>query len=1227
MEFEEDLKYQLCRMFLVNAGTNKSLPSNRITMVDPRGGALVTGPNGVGKTMTLRLLPLFFGFPPNRLLGEGDGNRGGMVPFILPEESSAIAFEYQRGSEADLRLAVIRRDPTDPRAPFYRIFSGGWNQALFVQNGLFVTDEESTRQAAVKYSKKLTVAEYRSVILRTALQTKDRSIRGLQTEYSFSQVPLDNLDKLVASMVKDVVSFDDIKAVAVSLAQQNLGRTGENGRLTFRQRQAELHAWLSSNRGGHTVLEKTPDVEKLRASLERVNAAENAIRALWWDVNTLIGKRGTQVESKTLDLEALETSFATEEAAETLTRDELTRAVKEANGRYETTHSEHQALGRLRDRFARENVATWQALQPTLPGLKEEKNKLSRLIEAASAQHEDAVGRYRDMRSEAQEAHRLILDGLERSKSAPRETYDKAVAGIEVQAAAGEKDIRDQWDAQKESLNEKRQQLGVDRGQAQTRQQTAGASHEAESELRQAQLDLQSVQNELFTAQQNSARLAQEAEKVRQAFDAQEKLMGDLRQRVSVREELLASASALLAPGEGTLLHALRSHPGQEWKRDLAKVLDERLLLRKDLSPRWEEDGGALFGWAVDTDAVAAPGWSEDSSMREEVALCERALISAQGQLQVAQEQLGRLGEENRQAALVAKEAAAMVEILVGQRSSGTDALERAQQVVAHERKAAREYAASELVRINREISDIEGQISRIKTQLENDLGEHLKNTQRLKVDAAQARDAALSAIDRGIADAAKQLTKTIADIDTQEREHLSSVGVDTGKLTEMRADADKVAGTIREIETRESLIQEWVEYESSAGEARFARLEEALNTEKARHESSVRALSEHNRLWEERRKEQMDAIGRLQSTVSGLQDEIANLNVLLVQIGMRPASMFSTIDASTTWAQMSDRHHACKVGLAKAESELTSLFTSLQSALMAADPQVNKFVTDWMGQRVSAQASTSFKAQELIHCFHRIGPEFIAATNQHLRSILSNIGSLQKAIVDFEEEVHQVNGRLQEGLNQVKGFERIQDLVLNIEPTFEDLGFYKMLRRMGGAIRSYEESRHLLDETKPAPREIAAAVADFASVLGNDGNLDVDLASHITLSGSVRDNGNLKEFKRDRELAGISSNGLSAILRITLVSAIANTMRGSSKIHIPWVTDEIATFDGPNLRALLKMLAENRIDVITAAPDLDPLLHPLFAHRYLFQDLGKIRERHTAMPQLALDVEAGSAP
>jgi hypothetical protein len=46
------MTFQLRRMLLVNAGTNKHVPSGRITELDPRGGAAVVGGNAVGKTST-----------------------------------------------------------------------------------------------------------------------------------------------------------------------------------------------------------------------------------------------------------------------------------------------------------------------------------------------------------------------------------------------------------------------------------------------------------------------------------------------------------------------------------------------------------------------------------------------------------------------------------------------------------------------------------------------------------------------------------------------------------------------------------------------------------------------------------------------------------------------------------------------------------------------------------------------------------------------------------------------------------------------------------------------------------------------------------------------------------------------------------------------------------------------------------------------------------------------
>jgi len=133
---DKTTKYQLCRMILVNAGTNKHVASARITAIDPRGGAAVLGDNGVGKTTTLRILPLFFGHLPSQIVAAGHGNEA-MVRFILPTDASAIVFEYQRGSgsDDDLRLAVIRRRATTLTCLFIASIA-----VDFVKKFLSVTD-------------------------------------------------------------------------------------------------------------------------------------------------------------------------------------------------------------------------------------------------------------------------------------------------------------------------------------------------------------------------------------------------------------------------------------------------------------------------------------------------------------------------------------------------------------------------------------------------------------------------------------------------------------------------------------------------------------------------------------------------------------------------------------------------------------------------------------------------------------------------------------------------------------------------------------------------------------------------------------------------------------------------------------------------------------------------------------------------------------------------------
>lgn len=116
-----------------------------------------------------------------------------------------------------------------------------------------------------------------------------------------------------------------------------------------------------------------------------------------------------------------------------------------------------------------------------------------------------------------------------------------------------------------------------------------------------------------------------------------------------------------------------------------------------------------------------------------------------------------------------------------------------------------------------------------------------------------------------------------------------------------------------------------------------------------------------------------------------------------------------------------------------------------------------------------------------------------------------------------------------------------------------------------------------------------------------------------------------LDMFHSAKELEKISSNGLSAIALISLLSGLLNVIRGEQDIYVPWATDEVGRFDGSNFQHLMQMMSENRIDAITASPALTPASYAYFAHRYVFKPQGVIAEYR---PRVAADqsLNAGGA-
>ena len=401
------------QMLLINAGTNKHEPSNRITSIDPRGGASVLGENGVGKTTTLRIIPLFFGHLPSQIVLSGQGQEP-MIRYILPTDASAIAFEYQRGTdnEADLRLAVIRRRGDESDAPEYRLYRSGYRQELFVSEGRFLTDDESQKQASllgIETTGKLSTTQYRSVILKTGLTAKDKKrMLAYSRDFSFGPKQLDNLDRLVAAMVKKHINFADIVQVAVGLVQYERGLGSDRAQLSIRHGRAPFDRWMSNHAACVDAIKLAPKIAELEDALKEHRAREARFRERRADVRLVHKARASELTVLAAAIEAMTEDREQVVLTQTARRAELGRVSAAAGETASAAKREfEEALADSRH-YDTERAAYWDGQVRELPSLRLKKKTIDCQIEVAEAANKEASGRYEQL------VHDTELDAGER---------------------------------------------------------------------------------------------------------------------------------------------------------------------------------------------------------------------------------------------------------------------------------------------------------------------------------------------------------------------------------------------------------------------------------------------------------------------------------------------------------------------------------------------------------------------------------------------------------------------------------------------------------------------------------------------------------------------------------------------------------------------------------------------------------------------------------------------
>ena len=92
------------------------------------------------------------------------------------------------------------------------------------------------------------------------------------------------------------------------------------------------------------------------------------------------------------------------------------------------------------------------------------------------------------------------------------------------------------------------------------------------------------------------------------------------------------------------------------------------------------------------------------------------------------------------------------------------------------------------------------------------------------------------------------------------------------------------------------------------------------------------------------------------------------------------------------------------------------------------------------------------------------------------------------------------------------------------------------------------------------------------------------------------------KVAHNEAALARMSSNGLSYVILCVILIGFINRIRRNESVQIPYPVDELLDLSTNNATALLGLLAQNKMNLVAAFPDINPELAPFFQSNYRIQ-------------------------
>lgn len=1170
------------------------------------------GKNGAGKTSTLHLIPIFYGFAPNKLIVRGTNNLS-FVDYYLPRPQSMIVYEYRK--EDALNCVVLYRRGNEGYD--YIFIKGGIKDVFNAENMASHKELANTKEWLNAHIKKTTqtsrpistIKDYRAILFndkKVLNKSRQKGTGAVQDAYEFSlcasQYAMQHIDKLSSVLTKKDNLYTNLEQMVLDafLANQiDIASPPDNPNSDKDIDELKVLQKLQTNKKHYT---------KMRDDASGLKYLENSLKSLFQHIHAdyeqakkehadltaeRIDKKNTYIIAKSscdTELERLKTEIQELGIESGVLDKKLDKLAKE---------KEHwDSLNIIEKQSQLDNIADYQAQAENaaehynnlLNKVDEEKNvhelkkaetnaKMLKQVETLNAKINDQKAQIEIERAKAQRAKDTIVEETKSHK-------ERVNANQETERTTAQHNINQR----NEELNNINGRFTIE----QTEQLTA------------SQIAIDAIQDKIDQMDEPLNDINEETARLDEQF---QKAHVDLLSAQNTQRTIQANLVEIegqIHPIPNTLREYMQNHVPQ-WENTIGKVINPKLLDHTKLNPEFDIESNAddIFGLTINHAILDIPSYAlTKQELEKEKAKLETQEKQLIPHIDDLEKHIQKIDSQRKELATQKVQLTTRISNIKREKTTAKQSLEKLKNTFTEHNKE--------------QASQLQNQIDELNTafiQLKASHEEQLKRISREEREAKLRVDETLS---HTLEPIETKIDTYTASIDTAKQDYKRQLkalnDAFDALLADREIDVNVIHNAKQEKEDSEALVDTvkgyredieafttWEQASWSSREDDETRLAEIRSSKSAKEKE----LQQQERVW-------TNIKTSYQAEKNKLDEAIDDLDKYIAQNEEEQEALQASIDRivfpeTPVEIEYSDKHSMLlnakkqRKAIREKRTSLKKHVEQLRNYIVGSNTQT-EIKKVWEGLCTKRAEISEFEifddefalqqVDDLVTLYETSIPAITQLSVNHIRTVCDEIQRFYHSLGSLSQKVNRISKTLSENINTEHSFQNIGEINMGLHSKIDDYHIMSELQTFDKLYTDWQVSQQALPSDRLLYALRTANSALSASKIKND------RSSLVGINLEIEINGIKAKIKDSTDFSNVSSTGLTTIAIIVIFCGLTRYLCHDPNVEIHWPLDELGVLDDQNLQSIFEYMSKKGIILFCAQPSLNPITRKLFVHK-----------------------------